>query len=309
MTERPAIVVIAGPTASGKSAAAVGIAERFGGEIVGADSVHVYRGFDIGSAKPEPSARARVPHHVIDVLAPDEPIDAAGYARLADAAISDVAARGHVPIIVGGTGLWIRALVRGLVSVPPPEPTIRASLEREADAVGAPALHRRLVAVDPDASAVIHPNDRFRIVRALEVHAQTGYPLGALRKAHALGAPRYPTLSIVLDVPKPVLAASIDRRVDAMLEAGWIDEARALRERFGDHVRAFGSVGYRQILAHLRSETTYDETVARIRRATKVYARRQRTWWNGEPGVDLRLSPESLASDDVVTRIALHLDR
>jgi tRNA dimethylallyltransferase len=303
------IVVLAGPTASGKTAIAIDLAERLAGEIVGADSVQIYRGFDVGSAKPTPEERARVPHHAIDVLEPDRPVDAAGYARIADEAIASIHARGRTPIVVGGTGLWMRALVRGLVDVPAPDVEIREGLERETDARGVAAMHERLSTVDPRSAETIHPNDRLRIVRALEVHAQTGVPLGDLRAEHALGAPRHPTLTIVLEVPRPALLPRIDRRVDTMLAAGWLDEVRALRARFDDGIRAFGSVGYRQLVAHLRGEAPYEDTVARIRKATKVYARRQRTWWNGEPGVDLRVPPEAALGDDMIARIERHLSR
>ena len=161
------LIVIAGPTATGKTAVALELARQLDGELVGADSVQVYRGFDIGSAKPTAAELGGVPHHLIDCLDPDESIDAMGFAGLADAAIEGVAERGKRPIVVGGTGLWIRALVRGLVDVPLPDPEIRGALEAEAEARGAPSLHERLTAIDPRAAARIHPNDALRIVRAL----------------------------------------------------------------------------------------------------------------------------------------------
>ncbi|MBC7171604.1 MAG: tRNA (adenosine(37)-N6)-dimethylallyltransferase MiaA, partial [Polyangiaceae bacterium] len=195
----PRPIVIAGPTASGKTAAGLWIARHLGGELVGADSVQVYRGFDIGSAKPTEEELSGVAHHLIDIVDPDEEVDAQRYAELADAAIADIEARGRVPIVVGGTGLWIRALLRGLVSVPPVDRELRARIEAEVDQEGSPAMHARLAAVDPRAAAGIHPNDRLRIVRALEVFEQTGTPMGELRHAHALGAPRYDALFVVLD--------------------------------------------------------------------------------------------------------------
>ncbi len=306
-TDAPKVIVIAGPTASGKTAAAVTLAERLGGELVGADSVQVYRGFDIGSAKPTREELRGIAHHLLDVVDPDEEVDAKRYAALADAAIADVRARGRVPIVVGGTGLWIRALLRGLVEVPPVDRDVRARLEAEADRIGAPSLHVRLAAVDPRAAAAIHPNDRLRIVRALEVFEQTGIPMGELRHAHALGAPRYSAYFAVLD-PGEALTARIEARLDAMLAAGWLDEVRELRRRFGD-VRPLGSVGYRELVDHLEHGTPFEETRGAIRKSTRIYARRQRTWFAGEPGVMLRTTADDLLSPGSLEAIERYVAR
>lgn len=300
----PPILVVAGPTATGKTAAAVDVALRLGGELVGADSVQVYRGFDVGSAKPTIEELRGVRHHLLDVLDPNEPIDAVGYAEMADATIAEIAARGALPVVVGGTGLWLRALVRGLVEVPAVDQALRARLEAEADAVGPPALHARLASVDPIAAAKIHPNDRLRIVRALEVFAQTGRPLGELRAEHALGAPRYPALFVVLDLPADELATRIAERTRRMIENGWADEVRALVERWGEGVRPLGSVGYREMLQHLREGVPLDETARRIAKSTRTYARRQRTWFRSEPGVDWRTTAAELASAAGIDRVA-----
>jgi tRNA dimethylallyltransferase len=276
------IVVIGGVTAAGKTRAALALARRLGGELVGADSVQVYRGLDIGSAKPTEAELDGVPHHLIDVVDPDEELDAARYARLADAAVADIVARGRVPIVVGGTGLWIRALIRGLVALPEVEPSLRASLEAEADRVGAPALHARLSRVDPLASARIHPNDRLRIVRALEVFEQTGRPLGDLQREHALGAPRYEAWSVALDRPRDELHDAIRARVRTMLAAGFADEVRGLLARYGERARPLDAVGYRQMREHLVEGVSLEETERLIYKATRIYARRQRTWFRGE---------------------------
>ncbi len=278
------IVVIGGVSASGKTGAAIELARERGGELVGADSVQVYRGFDVGSAKPTPAELGDVRHHLIDVLEAGEDIDAARYASLASEAIEDIAGRGRLPIVVGGTGLWIRALLRGLVELPPPDPALRGALEEEADRVGLAALHARLRAADPRAAARIHPNDRRRIVRALEVLAQTGRPLGELWAEHARGAPRYDARCFALDRPREELYAAIRARVRAMLEAGWIEETRGLLERFGPDVRPLRSVGYRQIVEHLAAGAPLEETERRIYKATRIYTRRQRTWFRSEPG-------------------------
>ncbi|MBX3249846.1 MAG: tRNA (adenosine(37)-N6)-dimethylallyltransferase MiaA [Myxococcales bacterium] len=298
------LLVIAGPTASGKTAAALTLARALDGELVGADSVQVYRGFDVGSAKPTAEELGGVPHHLLDVLDPDGFIDAVIYAQLADDAIAEIAARGRLPIVVGGTGLWIRALVRGLLDVPAPDPVIRASLEAEIDRRGSPALHARLTEVDPLAAAAIHENDAFRIVRALEIFKQTGVPAGALRAAHALGAPRYETFFATLELDAAELLPRIEARTDAMLAAGWVDEVRGLLARWPRGARAFGSVGYRQLVEHLCDGVPMDETRRRIVKATRVYARRQRTWFAGEasveghPGcVDWRGRPDALVDE------------
>jgi tRNA dimethylallyltransferase len=295
--KRPQILVIAGPTASGKTAVAATLARRYNGELVGGDSVQVYRGFDIGSAKPTAAELGAIPHHLIDVIEPTESIDAAGFATLADQAIADISERGHLPIVVGGTGLWLRALLRGLVELPLPDLTIRSRLEAEARALGPPTLHARLTEVDPLYAAAIHPNDELRIVRALEVYEQTGQPLGELHRAHQKGSPRYPFSFIALDRPREELYTRIDARIDAMLEAGWLDETRQLIARYGSNIRALRSVGYRELVAHLEHHVPFEETVRRIRKSTRIYTRRQRTWLASEPSVTHRTSPDTLLSE------------
>ena len=304
----PPLLVIAGPTATGKTATAIGLARHFGGELVGADSVQVYRGFDIGSAKPSPQELDGTRHHLLDVLDPDQDVDAVAYANLADAAIRDIGARGRLPIVVGGTGLWIRALVRGLVDVPPVDQDVRRRLEDAASARGAPALHARLAEVDPVSAEAVHPNDALRIVRALEVYEQTGTPLGTLRAEHALGEPRYRAALIVLDMDREEHGRVIESRAQHMLDAGWIDEVRSLRARWGDAIRPFGSVGYREILAHVRDDVSLEETFRRIRKSTRVYARRQRTWFNGEPGVSWRCQNVDVLEPSGLDRVAKELE-
>jgi len=301
------LVVIAGPTATGKTAAAIEVARRFDGELVGAASVQVYRGFDIGSAKPTGDELGGVPHHLLDVLDPDQDIDAVAYANLADAAIRDIHGRGRLAVVVGGTGLWIRALVRGLVDVPPVDPGIRERLEETAAAQGAPALHAKLALVDPISADAVHPNDTLRIVRALEVYEQTDTPLGTLRAAHALGKPRYRAVFVVLDMNSERHGIVIADRAKQMLDTGWIDEVCALRTRWGDDIRPFGSVGYREVLEHVRDGIPLEETLRRIRKSTRVYARRQRTWFKGEPGVSWRSESAELREASGLDRIAEEL--
>ncbi len=301
------LLVIAGPTATGKTAAALHLARHFDGELVGADSVQVYRGFDIGSAKPTATELGGTAHQMLDVFDPDQDVDAVAYAKLADAAIRDIRDRGRLPIVVGGTGLWIRALVSGLVDVPPVDHEIRQRLEAAAATQGAPQLHARLVAVDPISADAIHPNDTLRIVRALEVYEQTGTPLGALRAEHALGKPRYRAVFVVLDMDREQHASVTEKRAKQMLDAGWVNEVRALRARWGDDIRPFGSVGYREVLAHVRDAVPLEETLRRIRKSTRIYARRQRTWFKGEPSVNWWSESAELRGPPGLDRIAKEL--
>jgi len=306
--EQP-LLVITGPTASGKTSLGLALARHFDGELIGADSVQVYRGFDIGSSKPNASELAGIRHHLLDVRDADHPLDAVDFAALADAAIREVVARGRVPIVVGGSGLWLRALLRGLVQLPPVDPQLRERLDGEARALGTPALHERLKALDPLAAKDIHPNDRVRVVRALEVHEQTGSPLGALRASHALGAPRYRALRIALEVPPEELTQRIAARTRQMLSGGLVDEVRGLLTRLPRDARALGSVGYREVVEHLCDGITLEETEHKINQATRIYARRQRTWLNNEPGELWRASREDVLSPAGIERLRLFWSR
>jgi tRNA dimethylallyltransferase len=239
---------------------------------------------------------------LIDVREPEDVLDAASYAGLAAAAIADIGARGKLPIVVGGTGLWLRALLRGLVELPPVDPDLRARLEREWDARGGIAMHAQLGEHDPVSSARIHPNDKLRVVRALEVFEQTGLPLGAARHAHALGRARYRDYTIVLDIEPVHHRERLKARTRAMLEAGFIAEVAGLFERHGQ-VRALGSVGYKQAVEHLTLGIPIDETETAIARATSIYARRQRTWWRSDPSVRKRITPQAALDADVLREI------
>ncbi len=290
MSDAEPLLVITGPTASGKTALAVELARAWDGELIGADSVQIYRGFAIGSSKPTREELHGVPHHLLDED-PARELDAAGFAQLADRAIADVRARGKLPIVVGGSGLWLRALLRGLVALPAVDPVLRSELLAEASALGTPALYARLAQLDTLAAAKIHPNDTVRVTRALEVHAQTGQPLGAMRAQHALGEPRYHALRVILDWPNELLYPRIRQRTAEMFARGFVDEVRALLERY-PRARALGAVGYREVVRHLREGTPLDTTVAEVERATRIYARRQRTWLKSEPGDRVLTRPD-----------------
>ena len=256
------------------------MAEEIGAEILSCDSVAVYRGLDIGAAKPTTAERARVPHHLIDVADPGERFSAARWAEMADAAIKDVVARSRRVVVAGGTGLYLRALLRGLVATPPPDPDIRARHQR----MGVEELRESLARVDPESAARIGESDRVRLSRALEVWEQTGVSMSELLRRQPV-EPRYDARIYGIEPPRAELHARIDARVQAMMAAGLLEEVRALREKWGDSAQALGSLGYSQLVAHLRGETTLEEAVRRIARDTKRYARRQLTWFRSEPGV------------------------
>jgi tRNA dimethylallyltransferase len=295
---REPLLVVTGPTASGKTELSVELALAFGGELVGADSVQVYRGFDLGSSKPNERDLRGVPHHLLDVCEPSRELDAAEFAELADQAISDIRARGRLPIVVGGSGLWLRALLRGLVPLPKVDPVLRAGLHAEGERLGPPALHARLAELDPLAAKQIHENDLVRIVRGLEVHAQTGQPLGELRREHALGAPRYRALRVILDWPQDELNERIRQRTASMFAQGFVDEVRGLLERHGPMPRAFTSVGYREVVLHLNGEASLAQTIEQVERSTRIYARRQRTWLKNEPGESWSTTPPEVLSPE-----------
>jgi tRNA dimethylallyltransferase len=285
----PRVVAVVGPTASGKSALALRLAEALHGEILSCDSMQVYRGLDIGTAKPDPAERARVPHHLLDVADPDEDFSAARFAALADAAAADVAGRGRVVVACGGTGLYLRAWLRGLFPAPRPDPAIRAR-HRE---LGAAAVRARLLAVDPAAAAAIQPADLVRLSRALEVFEQTGVPITELRRRVERGQ-RYPVRVVGLAPPRPLLHQRIDARFDAMMAAGLLDEVRGIVARYGPDVRPLGALGYAQLRDHLLGRLPLDEAVRQAKRDTRRYARRQLTWFRAEPDVTWHEAPDAL---------------
>lgn len=292
---KPKVLVITGPTATGKTAAGIALARRFDGELVGADSVQVVRGFDIGSGKATKAELGDVAHHLIDVLPPSQTMDAARYAALADEAIADIAARGRVPIVVGGTPLWLRALLRGLVELPPSDAQLRAELAQRLQTLGAPALHAELAAIDPTSAQRIHPNDALRIGRALEIHAQTGRVPSELWSEHALGAPRHHAWTAYVDLPPPEADEAIERRVDGMLAAGLVAEAQKLIEAHPD-APALGAVGYAQARDALAGAASLDAVRQPIVWATRRYAKQQRTWWKRDPSVTVRTTSAALVA-------------
>ncbi len=280
---KPKILVICGPTASGKSALALHLAEELDAEIINADSMQIYRGMDIGTAKPSAEERARIPHHLIDIADPDQPFSAADFAEAADEAVRDISSRGKRSIVVGGTGLYIRALLQGLVDSPGGAEAYRQSLHEEARCLGNEHLLERLRLVDPELAARLHPNNLPRIIRALEVHHLTGIPLSQQQQDHGFSEQRYSTLQIGLRVDRPTLYTRIDERVDRMLSDGLLDEVRGLQSAGYDRgSKAMRSIGYKEAVAFLSGEYPLEEARRLIQRNTRHYAKRQLTWFNAE---------------------------
>ena len=280
LAEQGTLLAIVGPTASGKTELACQIAERTSGEVISVDSVQIYRRFDIGSGKPTQGELARAPHHLVGVKDPDEAIDAAAYATLASAAIDEVRARGKRPILCGGTFLWMKALVQGLAPAPPADPSVRARHHAIIEQSGRAELHRMLAAHDPVSAARLHPNDALRVGRALEVFELTGRTMSALQEEHSFRETRHPARLVARGVDPADLTLRITRRVDAWLGSGWIEEVAALVSEGHAEARAMGSVGYREVAAHVRGELARPLLAETIVRATRVFARRQRTWLN-----------------------------
>ena len=291
-TGRLRVVAIVGPTAVGKSELAIALAEAIGGEVVSADSRQIYRHLDVGTAKPDPAARARVPHHLLDVVEPDEAFDAARYRMLALEAVRDIQARGRAVVICGGTGLYVRALLHGLFRGPAASPALRADLHALEERGGEGTLHRRLAARDPVAAARLHPRDVFRIVRALEVLELTGRTISAWQDDHRFADGALDALVIGCARPPAELAARIDARCRAMLAAGLCDEIVALAARgYGSDLAPLRSVGYREMALHLRGELDLATAFDAFVHATRRLAKRQLTWFRADPAT-LWLHPE-----------------
>ncbi len=301
---RPRVVCLVGPTASGKTAIAMELAVTLGAEIVSADSRQIYRTLDIGTAKPTAAERRLVPHHCLDLVEPEAAYDAAQFRTAASSALAAAHARGCPALVVGGTGLWIRVLLRGLCPAPPRAPAIRAALRALGARRGGAELHRYLCALDPPAAARIHPRDAVRVERALEVALASGRRLSEWQAGHGFAETPYDVLVIGLDVPAPALDAGIASRARAMVANGFVEEVRGLRARgVPDAAPAWASVGYREMRAHVDGGCDLETALAALVRATRRFAKRQRTWFRAERGIVWR-SPDAERSrirEDVET--------
>lgn len=277
----PPLIVILGPTAVGKTEIAIQLAERVQGEIVSVDSRLFYRGMNIGTAKPNAEELLRVPHHLVDIANPDDNLSLAVFQKLARAAITDVRERGRLPILVGGTGQYLRAVTEGwLPPVVTPSPELRAALEAWAETIGSQALHQRLAAIDPVAAQNIDYRNQRRTIRALEVIFSTGQRFSAQRRR---GEIIDRVLQVGLTRPRPELYQRIDSRITAMFSAGLVDEVRQLLAGgFAPDLPAFSAIGYREIIAYFQGKTTLEEAELEIRRATRMYVRRQANWFKAD---------------------------
>jgi tRNA dimethylallyltransferase len=275
-----ALLAVVGPTASGKTALAVALAVRLGGEVVSADSVQIYRAFDVGSGKPTAEEVARAPHHLVSALDPLEPIDAAAWAARASRALEEVRARGKMPILCGGSFLWVKALLFGLAEAPAASVEVRARHRALAETEGRSTLHARLRAVDPESARRLHPHDVVRVSRALEVFELSGRPLSAWQREHGFARVRPPARLLAIAHEGPALTERIQMRVRGWLAQGWVEEVERLLAAGCGDARAMGSVGYAQVRAMLAGTLPRGELETAIVRATRVFARRQRTWLN-----------------------------
>ena len=299
------IVVLSGPTASGKSALALALAREFPLEIVNADSLQVYRHFDIGTAKPTSAERGEVPHHLIDVADPDEPYDAGRYVRDAERAIGEIRGRGKVPMLVGGTGMYIRALLRGLDPLPS-DPRVREELSRRWEAEGGAALHAELARIDPGTSAKVHPSDRLRVLRALEIAVVTGIPPSRARASWSSVDARHGCLFLALWPNREALYRGIDARTEEMFRRGLPEEVRGLLARgFDRSLKPMKALGYRHAAAHLLDGVPLSETIEAVKRDTRRYAKRQVTWLSSEPDRVPIVPGDASRSPSEVVRIYL----
>ncbi len=285
-TDRPRVVILLGPTGVGKSKFAIECAEELGGEIISADSMQVYRYMDIGTAKPTLDDQRRIRHHLIDLVTPDQPFHAALYRTLGRRTIDQLFESKKPIWVVGGTGLYIKTLTQGLFSTPKIDPGVREHLRAEAKEKGADALFERLRRVDSQTAFHLHPNDLFRIIRALEVFDSTGVPISFYREQHRFGERPYATFKIGLEMNRDVLFRRIEERVDRMVEKGLLGEVVKLMEMgYGRELKPMQSLGYKQMVQFLSKEIGWDEAVGQMKRDTRHYAKRQWTWFKADPEV------------------------
>ncbi len=282
--DKPKVIVITGPTASGKSSLAVELALHAGGEIVNADSMQVYRGMDLGTAKPTMAERRGVPHHLLDVVNPDEDFDAAKYRSLAIPQLQDMASRGKVPFVVGGTGLYIKTLLGGLLDCPPADLGFREELGRTWKERGAEFLYEKLKELDPESARKIHPHDRVRITRALEIIHLTRQRPSSLIQRHGFRDNAFEALKICIDLNRKELYERINQRSLKMIEGGLVEETqRLLKQGYSPELKPMKSLGYRHVVKYLKGACALDETTHELQRDTRRYAKRQLTWFGADP--------------------------
>jgi len=281
----PLLVVILGPTASGKTVLSLALAEKFSGEIVNCDSVAMYREFDIGTAKPSVGERARVQHHLVDCVDPQQDVTAGEYAREARAVLAEIKSRNHLPIVVGGTGLYLRALLEGLFPGPQRSQELRERLRERAASHGSEYLHRILQRLDPNAANRVHPNDAPKLIRAIEVCLASRQKMSELWRQGRDPLQGFRILRIGLDPDRATLYRRINQRAAQMFEQGLTEETQRLASKYGEKARPLASLGYKQAMQFLRGELTRDQAVQAAQQAHRNYAKRQMTWFRREPDV------------------------
>jgi len=283
---KPKIIVICGPTALGKTSIAIDLAGTFSSEIINADSMQIYRYMDIGTAKPTPDEQSCVTHHMIDLIDPDEHFDAKQFAEMAHEKIMELYARGVTPFVVGGTGLYIKALVHGLFKAGQTDPHIRGCLQEQARIYGSDFLYQRLSRNDPDTAKRIHPNDIYRIIRALEVHELTGKTIAVFQREHGFKDSRFRVLKIGLHINREALYDRINYRADAMIDSKFLDEVKTLLGMgYSDDLKSMQSIGYRHLIDFIKGRCSWDETIRTLKRDTRRYAKRQLTWFKADPEI------------------------
>ena len=286
---KPKILAVVGPTAGGKSALALELSERLNGEIVSCDSVQIYRGMDIGTAKPTAAEQARVPHHLIDIRDPEEDFSAMDFVAAAECAAKDILSRGKLPVFCGGTGLYLDAFLRGEeAETPGADPAVRAELAALAEQKGAAYLHEELHKIDPVTALSVHPNNVRRVIRALEIYRATGVPKSEWDRRSQEAPARYDAVVLGLSyTDRELLYDRIERRVDMMMEQGLLEETRRLFAQgvFARSRTAAGAIGYKELLPYLRGECTLEQAVTELKTATRRYAKRQMTWFSAKPYV------------------------
>ena len=304
------LVVIVGPTAVGKSRIAIEVAKRFETEILTADSRQIYRGMDVGTDKPPPDSRQGIPHRLIDLVKPDASFNAGLFRRHAIMAIEQLYERRQLPLVVGGTGLYVRTLLQGLCEAPPGDSTLRTQLCMEARRQGPDRLYARLVAVDPGTASKLHPRDMSKVIRALEVHQLSGRPMSEFQQQHGFAERPFSSLLIGLNRDRDVLYRRIEERIDEQLANGLLQETRhLLEEGYSRESAAMKGLGYRHIAAHLAGEYDWTEMVRRFKRDTRHFAKRQMTWFRKEPGITWLMVSESEAMAETVDRVTDQIER
>ncbi|MBF0117811.1 MAG: tRNA (adenosine(37)-N6)-dimethylallyltransferase MiaA [Desulfobacterales bacterium] len=283
---KPKIIVICGPTATGKTKIAIELAKSFGGEIINADSMQVYRHMDIGTAKPSIEEQNQIKHHLIDIVNPDEQFDAAKFASLSSSIIFDLNQKGIIPFVVGGTGLYIKSLIYGIFKQDQIIPDIRERLRQEIFMFGAPYLHNKLNMCDPESAKKIHPNDSVRILRAMETFESTGKKISEYHINHGFRETRFEALKIGLFIERTNLYERINNRVERMIEMGFLNEVeKLLNMGYSENLKPMQSIGYKHLTDYLKGRISFDEAVITLKRDTRRYAKRQLTWFNADPDI------------------------